>query len=69
MMELVQVMDEMEMIDVMFEMGLSAAYVDIDVFDDMVVVLMPDGVEYVFENIQEAFEYIVEQAEDWMWSV
>ena len=67
MMELVMVMDEMEMIDVMFEMGLAAAYVDIEVFDDMVVVLMGDGVEYVFEDIQEAFEYIVEQAEDWMW--
>lgn len=67
MMELVQVMDEIEMLDVMFEMGLSAAYVDIEIFDDMVIVLMADGVEYVFSDIQAAFEYIVEQAEDWMW--
>ena len=67
MMKLVQVMDEMEMLNVMFEMGLSAACVDIEVFDDMVIVLMTDGIEYVFSDIQAVFEYIVEQAEGWMW--
>jgi len=69
MMELVMVMDEMEMVEAMEAMGLYAgvAYVEMKEWEDMVVVLMGDGVEYVFADIQEAFEYIVEQAEEWMW--
>ena len=69
MMELVMVMDEMEMVEAMEAMGLYArvAYVEMEEWEDMVIVLMGDGVEYVFADIQEAFEYIVEQAEEWMW--
>ena len=69
MMELVMVMDEMEMVEAMEAMGLYAgiAYVDMEVWDDLVEVLMEDGAVYVFVDIQEAFEYIVEQAEEWMW--
>ena len=68
MMELVRVMDEMEMIEAIEAMGFysGVAYVEMEEWEDMVVVLMGDGVEYVFADIQEAFEYIVEQAEDWM---
>ena len=64
MMELVRVMDEMEMIEAIEAMGFYAgiAYVDMEVWDDLVEVLMGDGVIYVFADIQEAFEYIVEQA-------
>ena len=69
MMELVMVMDEMEMVEAMEAMGLYAgvAYVEMEEWEDMVVVLMGDGIEYVFADVQEAFEYIVEQAEEWMW--
>lgn len=68
MMEMVKVMDEMEMVEAMEAMGLyaGAAYVKMEEWDDMVIVLMDDGVKYVFADIQEAFEYIVEQSE-WMW--
>lgn len=51
MMKLVQAMDEMEMLNVMFEMGLSAAYVDMEVFDDMVIALMADDVEICLGSI------------------
>ena len=69
MMEMVMVMDEMEMVEAMEAMGLyaGAAYVEMEEWDDLVEVLMGDGVVYVFADVQEAFEYIVEQAEEWMW--
>ena len=61
MMDLV-VMDVAEMMDVMFEMGMELAVVDVEEWDDLVEVLAEDGEIYVFDDIQAAFEWIVAQA-------
>ena len=61
MMELV-VMDVAEMMDVLFEMGMELAVVDVEEWDDLVEVLAEDGEIYVFDDIQAAFEWIVAQA-------
>ena len=61
MMDLV-VMDVAEMMDVLFEMRMELAVVDVEEWDDLVEVLAEDGEIYVFDNIQAAFEWIVAQA-------
>lgn len=67
MLELVKVYDVEEMDIALDAMNLVGGYIDMEVWDDLVELLAADGVIYVFENLQEAFEYIVEHAEDWMW--
>lgn len=61
MMDLV-VMDVAEMMDVLFEMRMELAVVDVEEWDDLVEVLAEDGEIYVFDDIQAAFEWIVAQA-------
>lgn len=61
MMDLV-VMDVAEMMDVLFEMRMELAVVDVEEWDDLVEVLAKDGEIYVFDDIQAAFEWIVAQA-------
>ena len=61
MMDLV-VMDVAEMMDVLFEMRMELAVVDVEEWDDLVEVLAEDGEIYVFDDIQAAFEWVVAQA-------
>ena len=61
MMDLV-VMDVAEMMDVLFEMRMELAVVDVEEWDDFVEVLAEAGEIYVFDDIQAAFEWIVAQA-------
>ena len=61
MMDLV-VMDVAEMMDVLFEMRMELAVVDVEEWDDLVEMLAEDGEIYVFDDIQAAFEWIVAQA-------
>lgn len=61
MMDLV-VMDVAEMMDVLFEMRMELAVVEVEEWDDLVEVLVEDGEIYVFDDIQAAFEWIVAQA-------
>ena len=55
-------MDVAEMMDVLFEMRMELAVVDVEEWDDLVEVLAEDGEIYVFDDIQAAFEWIVAQA-------